>query len=82
MSFKIDLHGNNVEQAISKLILGLFQAKEQDYDYLEIITGKGTGAMQVTVEQFLEDENLEYYIEREGCYIVNLSYYGYSDYID
>ncbi|MBU4690681.1 Smr/MutS family protein [Mycoplasma sp. ES3157-GEN-MYC] len=70
MIYSIDLHGFSVEEATSRILLALQYAEEQDYDYLDIITGHGTGAMKVTVENLLNEENYDYSIIRDGCYRV------------
>ncbi|QBF34497.1 DNA mismatch repair protein MutS [Mycoplasmopsis phocirhinis] len=70
--FCIDLHGYDVNQAISKLEIALFEAQEQGYDMLEIITGNGMGVLKVVVEEYLREGNYEWEIERQGVYLVYL----------
>ncbi|AIA29535.1 hypothetical protein MCFN_01970 [Mycoplasmopsis californica] len=76
----IDLHGCNVEQAISKIILGLANAENNSYDCALIITGKGTGAMKTVVEEYLHSEGLEFELIREGNYLIPIYYQEPFDY--
>ncbi|WP_051630133.1 Smr/MutS family protein [Mycoplasma simbae] len=74
MTYRIDLHGYNVEQAISRIILGMLNAQDQGYDNVLIITGNGTGAMKLTVEEYLTSENIDFEIIQEGNYLVWIEY--------
>ena len=53
---KIDLHGLDVNQATAKIITAL-----DEFEYtLEIITGKGTGALRTLAEDIVIQENYNY----------------------
>ena len=53
---KIDLHGLSINEATAKIMTAL-----DEFDYtLEIITGKGTGALRTLAENIAIQENYEY----------------------
>lgn len=71
--YKIDLHGHNVEQAIGKLTSTIYLAELNGHDVIEIVAGKGTGAMQVTVEEFLSSGGYDFERQRDGVYVVYIA---------
>lgn len=66
----VDLHGLTVDEAISDVILAFEEAKEDEYDELEIITGIGEGILQTAVEEYLLDNELTYTISDNGASMV------------
>ncbi len=64
---KLDLHGLNVEEATSKITLGLFSFIQDDYETeLTVITGKGTGTIQTTFLNLMEEEDSLFCTEING----------------
>ncbi len=54
----LDLHGLNVEEATSKITLELFSFKNNEYETeLKVITGKGTGTLQITFLDLMDQED-------------------------
>ncbi|MCS4537139.1 Smr/MutS family protein [Mycoplasma sp. CSL7475-4] len=73
--YRIDLHGCDINQALSRIEFAFFEAQEQGYEIVEIITGNGMGVLKVIVEEYLRESNYEWSIEREGVYLVYLEDY-------
>ncbi|MGL6125386.1 MAG: Smr/MutS family protein [Metamycoplasmataceae bacterium] len=71
---KLDLHGFSVEEATAQITMAFFSFKNNEYETeLTIITGKGTGAMQTTFLNLIEEEATDFYCEEingGGAYIV------------
>lgn len=58
----IDLHGYNVEETTSMVLNALFHFENDPFDsVLKIITGKGSGAVKLTVLNLLDEENWIYH---------------------
>ncbi|PZW01497.1 Smr/MutS family protein [Metamycoplasma auris] len=60
-SFIIDLHGQDSIEATSSVLNALFAFDEnKNYEYFDIITGNGSGALKFVVSDLLETENYRY----------------------
>ena len=60
----LDLHGLSVEQATSKISLELYSFTSDEYaTELLVITGRGTGAMQTTFLNMIDEYDNLYCVE-------------------
>ncbi|MGL5205357.1 MAG: Smr/MutS family protein [Metamycoplasmataceae bacterium] len=64
---ELDLHGYNVEDATSAIMMIFISFKESEYETeLIVITGKGTQAMKITFLNLIDQEDELYYEEING----------------
>lgn len=70
----VDLHGFNIQQALSKVELAWDYAFEYYYDELQIVTGKGSGTIKTSIEDMLLKEGYSYIEDSNSAsFIVDLS---------
>ncbi|WP_406616817.1 Smr/MutS family protein [Mycoplasmopsis adleri] len=70
----VDLHGLTVQEALSKVMLAWDDAFENYCDELQVITGKGSGALKTSVEDMLIKEGHQYYEEPDtSSFIINIT---------
>lgn len=69
----IDLHGLTQEQAIGKIQNAIFSAKTNNYDSIKIITGKGNGVLKYLLENYCDENNLNYQLLNDGQYLIYLN---------
>lgn len=68
-SIILDLHGMSENEAILKIETSLYQFERENIS-LTIITGRGTGTLQLVAENILNEHNLQYEIINNGGAIV------------
>ncbi|WP_373435402.1 Smr/MutS family protein [Metamycoplasma equirhinis] len=59
---QIDLHGLRTSEAISTVLNALYELENDspNQNYLDIVVGVGTGALRLSVEELLDNENYRY----------------------
>ncbi|MBU4692714.1 Smr/MutS family protein [Mycoplasma sp. CSL7491-lung] len=57
MKNTIDIHGFTHEEALPKIQLKILELLNNKHDHIKIITGKGTGVLQNSVENFIIEHN-------------------------
>lgn len=84
----VDLHGLLAEEALIVITNNLFDYKTGKVDQIMFITGKGTGILKTTLENYLHSNNIRYSIfNDDGAYLINrfnepYSTYDYDSYED
>lgn len=70
----LDLHGYDISKATAVVMNALYELKnsEYDHDYIDIITGNGTGALKLQVESILEKEQCNFYFLNESRSIIRV----------
>ncbi len=71
---ELDLHGLSVEEATGKITMALISFELDDYaTELVVVTGRGTGAMQTTFLNLMDDDYPELYCKEinSGSYLVS-----------
>ena len=64
----IDLHGLTQDEAIGKIQNAIFSARRNNYSFINIITGNGTGTLKYLLEEYCNNNNLEYKKINSGHY--------------
>ncbi|ENY68564.1 Hypothetical protein, putative Smr protein [Metamycoplasma auris 15026] len=60
-SFSIDLHGQDTTEATASVLNALFSFEQnRNYEFFDIITGNGSGALKFVVLDLLEKERYNY----------------------
>ncbi len=74
---ELDLHGLSVEEATSKILLELMSFTSNEYETeLLVITGRGTGAMQTTFLNMMDEYHDLHCVEiNSGSYLVTKTNY-------
>ena len=74
---ELDLHGLSVEEATSRISMSLWSFEQDDYETeLRVITGRGTGAMQTTFLNIVDEhDNLQCVEVNSGSYLVTKTNY-------
>ncbi|QJG66799.1 Smr/MutS family protein [Mycoplasma phocoenae] len=73
---KIDLHGLDIQEVTSKVLNAIYSLNNSNDDSVELITGKGTGALKLRVEELLDEEGVDWdYYNADGTsFIVYKTY--------
>lgn len=68
--YSYDLHGMQVQEMVAFVSTKLISLELGDVSSIDFITGVGTGALKLEIEQLFKEHNLKYEIINNGKYRV------------